>query len=79
MICAALTSEDFVKAVTCTADTFVLVSNADYEALVNNNLATVLNEIFAFDMVVFSFVLGTCMTSFVVAHGAGRVVRWLGK
>jgi len=79
MICAELTSENFVKAVTCSSNSLVLVGKADYEALVNNNLTTVLNEIFAFDMAIFSIAIGTCMTSFVVAHGAGRVVRWLGK
>lgn len=79
MICAGLTSENFVKAVTCNADSFVLVSNADYEALVNNNLTTVLNEIFAFDMATFSIVIGSSLTMFVVSHGAGVVVRWLGR
>lgn len=79
MICAELTSENFVRAVTCNADSLVLISSAEYEALVNNNLMTVLNEIFAFDLATFSIVIGSSLTMFVVSHGAGGVVRWLGR
>jgi len=79
MNCVGFTSEGFVKAVTCGADSFVLVSSADYETLTNNNLVGVLNEIFAFDMSVFSVVVGASLVMFLVSHGAGNVVRWLGK
>jgi len=79
MICVGLTSESFVKAETCTNDSLVLVSSTEYDALANNNLVTVLHEIFAFDMEVFSVVVGSSLVMFLVSHGAGSVVRWLGR
>lgn len=79
MICVELTSENFVKAATCTSESLVLVSSTEYSALANNNLATVLHEIFAFDMEIFSVVIGSSLLMFLVSHGTGSVVRWLGR
>lgn len=79
MICVGLTSENFVKAETCTSESLVLVSSTEYSALANNNLVTVLHEIFAFDMEVFSVVIGSSLLMFLVSHGTGSVVRWLGR
>lgn len=79
MVCVGLTVENFVKAETCTNESLVLVSSTEYDALANNNLVTVLHEIFAFDMEVFSVVIGAGLVMFLVSHGAGSVVRWLGR
>lgn len=79
MICVELTSENFVKASQCDEGSLVLVSSTEYEALANNNLSSVLHEIFAFDMEVFSVVVGASLLMFLVSHGAGSVVRWLGR
>ena len=57
----------------------IALSRDEFLQFSETNLVATLQSLFKFDPVVFSQVCGTGFLMFLVAHGAGNVVRWLGR
>ena len=49
------------------------------EASQLDQLNTVLNEIYSFDLAIFSIVMGTLIVAFITGHWAGKVARILSR
>jgi len=69
--------DDSVSYLDC--ETFLLLTKDEFIQFNNTNLIDSLNSLFAFDPVIFSIVAGTSSVIFVSSHGAGHVLRWLGR
>ena len=76
--CFAIQPDQTLKAVTGVCD-FVMVTQAEFAQLQQQNLVNVLNELFAFDLATFGLINTAALVAFVTAHGVGRVVRTMGK
>lgn len=77
MQCVSLQNDgSYQSSTTCD---FVVITNDEYLTLSMNGLAEIFTEYFAFDMALFSLISISASVAFVTAHGAGRVVRALGK
>lgn len=51
----------------------------DISAVSVAEMINTLNELFRFDLTVFGIVHGSLLLAFMISHGAGRVVKLLGK
>lgn len=78
MQCVTILQDGTLHASDTTCD-FVIVTQEEYLNLGMQGLANLLTELFAFDLATFSFISISASVAFVTAHGAGRVVRALGK
>lgn len=76
--CVAIQPNKTLKAVTDVCD-FVVVTQAEFEQLQQQNLVNVLNELFAFDLATFGLINTAAFVAFITAHCIGRVVRTMGK
>lgn len=64
---------------TLDCETLLLITKEEFIKFENTNLIDSLNSLFEFDPVIFSIVAGTSSVIFVSSHGAGHVLRWLGR
>lgn len=80
--CVEITSTGLVRVSTVPVDqctTYVLATKAEFNQFSTNNLIAALDSLFSFDPVIFSLVSGASLLMFYTSHGAGHVVRWLGR
>ncbi|WP_417356604.1 MULTISPECIES: hypothetical protein [Gammaproteobacteria] len=69
-----------VRASSATGDcSLVLMTGTEFQAVKSENLVAVLNDLFAFNLEVFNWLMGMFLVSFIVGHYTGRVARILGK
>tara|TARA_B100001059_G_scaffold25531_1_gene20510 strand:- start:3128 stop:3370 length:243 start_codon:yes stop_codon:yes gene_type:complete len=76
--CVAIQPDQTLKVVNGVCD-FVIVTHAEFEQIQQHGLATVLNELFAFDLPTFGLINTAALVAFISAHCIGRIARLMGK
>ena len=76
--CVSIQPDQTLKVVNGVCD-FVMVTQAEFEQLQQQNLVNVLNELFAFDLPTFGLINTAALVAFISAHCIGRIVRLMGK
>ncbi|MDK1285954.1 hypothetical protein [Pseudoalteromonas umbrosa] len=58
---------------------YVLITQAELQSLQLNGVIDTLNQLFAFDLEVFSIINGGMLVAFFTGHAIGRIARTMGK
>ena len=63
----------------CTEETLPTGTCSGVTSWVDMSTIETINPLAEFDSTIFGIVNGSILLSFLIGHGAGRVVRWLGR